>query len=30
MPADGQVVEGSSYVDEAMITGEPIAVEKVP
>jgi Cu+-exporting ATPase len=28
IPVDAAVVEGSSYVDEAMITGEPIPVEK--
>ncbi len=28
IPVDGQVVEGSSSVDEAMVTGEPIPVEK--
>jgi Cu2+-exporting ATPase len=28
IPLDGIVVEGSSFVDESMISGEPIAVEK--
>lgn len=28
IPVDGVVVSGSSYVDESMISGEPVAVEK--
>ncbi|GCC52817.1 copper-translocating P-type ATPase [Chryseotalea sanaruensis] len=28
IPVDGQVVNGNSFVDESMISGEPIAVEK--
>ncbi len=30
VPVDGVVVEGTSAVDESMLTGEPVAVEKAP
>jgi Cu+-exporting ATPase len=30
IPVDGSVVEGRSFVDESMISGEPIPVEKEP
>jgi heavy metal translocating P-type ATPase len=29
IPVDGDIVEGSSFVDESMMTGEPIPVKKI-
>ncbi|WP_419418812.1 copper-transporting P-type ATPase [Legionella sp. D16C41] len=30
IPVDGELIEGQSYVDESMITGEPIPASKLP
>ncbi len=30
IPVDGKVIEGSGSVDESMLTGEPIGVERIP
>ena len=30
IPVDGKVIEGASFVDESMLTGEPIPAEKSP
>lgn len=29
IPVDGEVISGNSFVDESMISGEPVAVEKI-
>ncbi|HEY2845902.1 MAG TPA: copper-translocating P-type ATPase, partial [Bryobacteraceae bacterium] len=30
LPVDGEIIDGSSYIDESMLTGEPVPVEKSP
>ncbi|CAB3653921.1 Copper-transporting P-type ATPase [Achromobacter denitrificans] len=30
IPVDGEVVEGTSFIDESMISGEPVPVKKAP
>ena len=30
LPVDGEILDGSSYIDESMLTGEPTAVAKGP
>jgi heavy metal translocating P-type ATPase len=30
VPVDGRVIEGASWIDEAMVTGEPVPLEKAP
>jgi len=30
IPVDGRIVSGASFIDESMISGEPVAVKKMP
>ncbi|WP_149589571.1 heavy metal translocating P-type ATPase [Tabrizicola flagellatus] len=30
VPVDGRVIEGASWIDESMVTGEPVPLEKAP
>jgi Cu+-exporting ATPase len=30
LPVDGEIADGSSFINESMVTGEPIPVERVP
>ena len=30
IPVDGEIIEGTSTIDESMLTGEPMPVEKQP
>jgi len=30
IPVDGIIISGSSFIDESMVTGEPVPVEKLP
>lgn len=29
IPVDGKIIDGSSYIDESMVTGEPLAAKKI-
>ena len=30
LPVDGEVTEGKTYIDESMLTGEPVRIERGP